>query len=151
MKTICTVHRERTAKARAEPRVTVTSILKAVTGAAAIQAFSLSLGLDLKMRRIGLNQVEREWIVIRCVKTFVYLPAVYLNRAAHERPVDLSPWFKDATRWCGGAWRRSQGVPKHRASTGLWDTQFQSAATSDASASTALQGLAKSHQTVGSS
>jgi len=76
-------------------------------GAAALQAFSLSLSLDLKMRRTGLNQVEREWIVIGCVKTFVNLPAVDLNRAAHERPVYLSPRFKEATRWCGGGWRRT--------------------------------------------
>jgi hypothetical protein len=79
---------------------------EAVAVAAALQAFCLSLGLDSKMRQSGLNQVEREWIVIRCVKTFVYLPAVYLNRAAHERPIDLSPRFEEATRWCGGGWRR---------------------------------------------
>jgi hypothetical protein len=83
------------------PRVRMPSILQAATGAAAMQAFSLSLGLDLKMRRIGLNQVEREWIVIRCVKTFVYLPAVYLNRAAHERPVYLSVRRGDAVGWWG--------------------------------------------------
>jgi len=79
---------------RGAARVRMASILKALAGAAQSRLFSLSRGLDLKMRRIGLNQVEREWIVIRCVKTFVHLPAVYLNRAAHERPVDLSPRFK---------------------------------------------------------
>src|SRR3982074_1667029 len=55
--------------------------------------FLIELGLDLKMRRTGLNQVEREWIVIRYVKTFVHLPSGYLNRAAHERPVYPSPRF----------------------------------------------------------
>jgi hypothetical protein len=95
MKTTCTVHGERTAKALAgRPACQDDKHFEAVAGAAAIQAVSLSLGLDLKMRRIGLNQVEREWIVIRCVKTFVYLPAVNLNRAARQRPVDLSPRFK---------------------------------------------------------
>ena len=74
-------------------------------GAAAHEAFSVSLGRDLEMRHSGLNQVEREWIVIRCVNAFVYLPAVYLNRAAHERPIYLSPRFEEATRWCGGDWR----------------------------------------------
>lgn len=49
--------------------------------------------------RLRLHQVEREWIVIRCVKTFVYLPAGYLNRAAHERPVYLSPRFEEAMWW----------------------------------------------------
>src|ERR1700732_2217182 len=77
---------------------------------AALQAFALRLGLDLQRRRTGLNQVEREWIVIRYVKTLVYLPAGYLNRAAHERPVYLSPRFEEATRWRGGGWRRTWGV-----------------------------------------
>jgi hypothetical protein len=96
MKTTCTVHSERTSQGAGggAPRVRMTSILKSVARAGSNPGFLIEPRLDLKMRRIGLNQVEREWIVIRCVKTFVYLPAVYLNRAAHERPVDLSPRFK---------------------------------------------------------
>src|SRR5260370_41574483 len=75
-------------------------------GRSSTPVFSLSLGFDLKMRRTGLNQVERERIVIRCVNKFVYLPAGCLNRATHERPVYLSPRFEEAARWCGGGWRR---------------------------------------------
>lgn len=67
-------------------------------------AFSLDQGLDLKMRRTGLNQVERERIVIRCVNAFVYLPAVGWNRAMHERPVYLSPRLEQATRWYSGSY-----------------------------------------------
>ena|SRR5882762_2255970 len=107
MKATCRVHTGAQSKARAGARVRMTSILEAATGAAALQAFSLGLGLDLKMRRTGLNQVERERVVIRCVNTFVYPPAVYLHRAAHERPVYLSPRFEEAARWCGGGWRRT--------------------------------------------
>jgi hypothetical protein len=95
VKATCTVHSERTARVLAGRRACQDG--KHFEGArrrSAIPAFLIEPRLDLKMRRIDLNQVEREWIVIRCVKTFVHLPAVYLNRAARERPVDLSPRFK---------------------------------------------------------
>src|ERR1700716_2712351 len=71
-------------------RVSMTGILEAGHRCSSATGFLIELGLDLEMRHTRLNQVEREWIVIRCVKTIVYLPAVYLNRAAHERPVYLS-------------------------------------------------------------
>ena len=94
MKTTCTVHSERTAKALAGRPCQDDKHFESGRRRGSNRGFLIELRLDLKMRRIGVNQSEREWIVIRCVKTFVYLPAVYLNRAAHQRPVDLSPRFK---------------------------------------------------------
>ena len=84
------------------PRVRITSILKALTGAAAIQAFSLSLGPDLKMRRIGLNQVETRVDRVdsdaMCEDVCVLARDLSESGRARERPVDLSPRFKEATR-----------------------------------------------------
>jgi hypothetical protein len=95
MKTTCTLHSERTAKAQAgRPACEDDRHFEGGRRRGSNRGFLIEPRLDLKMGRIGLNQVEREWIVIRGVKTFVHLPAVYLNRAAHERPVDLSPRFK---------------------------------------------------------
>jgi hypothetical protein len=92
MKATCTVHPEHTAKALA---------LRPHPGCFLIEPRSRFRDEAHQAESSG-TRVDSDPMR----KTFMFLPAVYLNRPAHERPVYLSPRFEDPTRWCGGGWRR---------------------------------------------